>query len=322
MTSSSQTAAPAGGRGADLLRVRSARSVSELVIRAALFAAAAISVVTTVLIVVSLLKETLSFFGDVSLVDYLTGGKWTPQLAGDQASFGVLPLVAGTMYITGIAMIVAVPLGLLSAIYLAEYAPVRVRRVVKPVLEILAGVPTIVFGFFALTFLTPDILRPLFGPEVSQSNQLAAGLLVGLLVLPTIASIAEDALTSVPESLREGAFGLGASRLTTSLRVVMPAALSGVIAAVVLGTSRAIGETLVILLAGGSGQLLPSTVGSPTEDSGSMAAFIASTATGDAATGSIAYETIFAVGFTLFVICLVLNLVSIRLVSRYRQVYE
>jgi len=323
MAASSQAGAPpAGGPGADLLRVRSGRSVSEAVIRTALLAAAAISVVTTILIVVSLLKETLSFFGDVPLFDYLTGGRWTPQLGGDQASFGVVPLVAGTLYITGIAMIVAVPLGLLCAIYLAEYAPRRVRKVVKPVLEVLAGVPTIVFGFFALTFLTPDILRPLFGDGVSQSNQLAAGLLVGLLVLPTIASIAEDALTSVPGSLREGAFGLGASRLTTSLRVVMPAALSGVIAALVLGASRAIGETLVILLAGGSGQLLPQTVGSATEPSGSMAAFIASTATGDAATGSIAYKTIFAVGFTLFVICLALNLISIRLVNKYRQVYE
>jgi phosphate transport system permease protein len=312
----------ADGAGASLLRTRSARSVSEGAIRAGLMLVAAISVATTVLIVLSLAKETLSFFGDVSIVDYLTGTKWTPQLAGDQAAFGVIPLVVATLYITGIAMLVAVPLGLLCAIYLAEYAPLRVRKVVKPILEILAGVPTIVFGFFALTFLTPDILRPLLGNGVSQSNQLAAGLLVGLLVLPTIASIAEDALAAVPMSLREGAFGLGASRLSTSLRVVLPAALSGVIASLVLGASRAIGETLVILLAGGSGQLLPGVVGSAKEDSGSMAAFIASTATGDAATGSIAYKTIFAVGFTLFVICLVLNLVSIRLVNKYRQVYE
>jgi phosphate transport system permease protein len=308
--------------GSDLLRTRNARSIGEGAIRVGLMAVAAISVATTILIVLSLTRETLSFFGDVSLVDYLTGTKWTPQLSGDQAAFGVIPLVVATLYITGIAMLVAVPLGLLCAIYLAEYAPVRVRRIVKPILEILAGVPTIVFGFFALTFLTPEILRPLFGSDVSQSNQLAAGLLVGLLVLPTVASIAEDALTAVPMSLREGAFGLGASRLTTSLRIVMPAALSGVIAALVLGASRAIGETLVILLAGGSGQLLPHVVGSAKEDSGSMASFIASTATGDAATGSIAYETIFAVGFTLFVICLVLNLVSIRLVNKYRQVYE
>jgi len=322
MASSSNAGGGDGGAGAALLRTRSARSLSEGAIRVGLMIAAAISILTTILIVLSLTRETISFFGDVPIVEYLTGTKWTPQLSGDQASFGVVPLVVATLYITGIAMIVAIPLGLLSAVYLAEYAPLRVRKVVKPVLEILAGVPTIVFGFFALTFLTPEVLRPLFGPSVSQSNQLAAGLLVGLLVLPTIASIAEDALTSVPMSLREGAYGLGASRLITSLRVVMPAALSGVIAAVVLGASRAIGETLVILLAGGSGQLLPGVVGSAKEDSGSMAAFIASTATGDAATGSVAYKTIFAVGFTLFVITLVLNLVSIRLVNRYRQVYE
>ncbi|MGK2936392.1 MAG: phosphate ABC transporter permease subunit PstC, partial [Solirubrobacteraceae bacterium] len=245
-----------------------------------------------------------------------------PQLAGEQQSFGMVPVLLGTLYITGIAMLVAVPLGLLAAIYLSEYAPQRVRKIIKPILEVLAGVPTIVFGFFALTFITPELLRPLLGPEVQQSNQLAAGLLVGLLVLPTIASVAEDAMTAVPYSLREGAFGMGASRLIVSLRVVFPAALSGIIAALVLGASRAIGETLVILLAGGSGQLLPQIVTDPTQASGSMAAFIASTATGDAPTGSIEFETIFAVGFTLFVICLVLNLLSIRLVGRYRQVYE
>jgi phosphate transport system permease protein len=305
-----------------LLRTRTPRSTGEAAIRAGLFLCAAVSVVTTVLIVLSLAKETISFFGEVGIFDYLFGTKWTPQLAGDQQSFGVLPLLLGTLYITGVAMIVAIPLGLLSAVYLAEYAPPRVRKVVKPVLEVLAGVPTIVFGFFALTFLTPDVLRPLFGDGVSQTNQLAAGLLVGLLVLPIVASVAEDAMTAVPRSLREGAFGLGASRLTTSLRVVFPAALSGIIAALVLGASRAIGETLVILLAGGSGQLLPQFVTKPTEDSGSMAAFIASTATGDAPTGSIEYKTIFAVGATLFVICFALNMISIRLVNKYRQVYE
>ena len=311
-----------GGSGPNLLRTRSPRTLGEGAIRVSLFIAAAISVITTTLIVLSLLRETVAFFGDVGAAEFLFGTKWTPQLAGDQQSFGMLPVLAGTLYITGIAMLVAVPLGLLAAIYLAEYAPQRVRKIVKPILEVLAGVPTIVFGFFALTFITPELLRPLLGPEVQQSNQLAAGLLVGLLVLPTVASVAEDAMTAVPYSLREGAFGMGASRLIVSLRVVFPAALSGIIAALVLGASRAIGETLVILLAGGSGQLLPQVVTSPTDASGSMAAFIASTATGDAPTGSIEFETIFAVGFTLFVICLVLNLLSIRLVGKYRQVYE
>lgn len=317
-----QPAMGGGGSGPNLLRTRTPRSVGENAVRISLFLAAAISVITTTLIVLSLLKETVAFFGDVGAAEFLFGTKWTPQLAGEQQSFGMVPVLVGTLYITGIAMLVAVPLGLLAAIYLSEYAPPRVRKIIKPILEVLAGVPTIVFGFFALTFITPELLRPLLGPEVQQSNQLAAGLLVGLLVLPTIASVAEDAMTAVPYSLREGAFGMGASRLIVSLRVVFPAALSGIIAALVLGASRAIGETLVILLAGGSGQLLPQVVTDPTQASGSMAAFIASTATGDAPTGSIEFETIFAVGFTLFVICLVLNLLSIRLVGKYRQVYE
>ena len=314
--------ASAAGPRVDLTRARGGRNLFEAGIKVVLAVCAAISVATTVAIVVSLIEETVKFFGDVGVFDYLLGTKWTPQLAGDQQSFGVVPLLIGTLYLTAIAMLVAIPLGLLSAIYLAEFAPPRVRKLVKPVLEILAGVPTIVFGFFALTFITPDILRGVLGLEVEQFNQLAAGLIVGILVLPTVASVAEDAMTAVPGSLREGAFGLGANRMKVAVRVVFPAALSGVVAALVLGASRAIGETLVILLAGGSGQLLPHTVWNPTQSGGSMAAFIASTATGDAPTGSIEYETIFVVGFTLFVFTLALNLLSIRLVNKYRQVYE
>jgi phosphate transport system permease protein len=279
-------------------------------------------VFTTAAIVFSLIRETVAFLGDVPIQDFLFGTKWTPQLGGDQQSFGIVPLLVGTLYLTFIGLLVAVPLGLLSAIYLSEYAPPRVRKAVKPVLEVLAGVPTIVFGFFALTFVTPELLRGLLGIEVSQFNQLAAGLIVGLLVLPTIASVAEDAMGAVPQSLREGAFGMGANRMQVALRVVFPAALSGIVAALVLGASRAIGETLVILLAAGSGQLLPSIRWDPTDSGGSMASFIASTATGDAPTGSIEYETIFAVGMFLFLFTLALNLISIRLVNRYRQVYE
>ncbi len=301
---------------------RSGGRRGEGAIRIALFGAAVLSVLTTTLIVLSLLRETIAFLGDVGIGDFLFGTKWTPQLAGEQQSFGAVPLVVGTLYLTGIGLLVAVPLGLLSAIYLAEYASPRVRRVVKPVLEVLAGVPTIVFGFFALTFVTPEILRGALGMEVEQFNQLSAGMIVGILVLPTIASVAEDAMSAVPQSLREGAFGLGASRMNVALRVVFPAALSGIVAALVLGASRAIGETLVILLAGGAGQLLPEIAWSPLESGGSMASFIASTATGDAPTGSIEYETIFAVGFLLFVMTLVLNVISIRLVNRFRQVYE
>ncbi len=305
-----------------LTRTGGRRAAGEGAIRIALFLAAALSVVTTVLIVLSLLRETVAFLADVGVTDFLFGTKWTPQLAGDQQSFGAVPLMVGTLYLTGIGLLVAIPLGLLSAIYLSEYASTRVRRTVKPVLEVLAGVPTIVFGFFALTFVTPELLRGVFGLDVSPFNQLAGGIIVGILVLPTIASIAEDAMSAVPQSLREGAFGLGATRMKVALRVVFPAALSGIVAALVLGASRAIGETLVVLLATGSGQLLPQIVTSPLESGGSMASFIASTATGDAPTGSIEYETIFAVGFLLFVFTLMLNVLSIRLVTRFRQVYE
>jgi len=308
--------------GVVLTRPGGPRSAGESAIRIALFLAAAVSVLTTVLIVLSLMRETVGFLSDVGITEFLFGTKWTPQLAGDQQSFGVVPLLVGTLYLTGIGLIVAIPLGLLSAIYLAEYASRRVRKVVKPMLEVLAGVPTIVFGFFALTFVTPVILKDVLGLPVEQFNQLSAGLIVGILVLPTIASVAEDAMTAVPGSLREGAFGLGANRMKVALRVVFPAALSGVVAALVLGASRAVGETLVILLAGGAGQLLPEVVWSPLDSGGSMASFIASTATGDAPTGSIEYETIFAVGALLFFFTLILNIISIRLVNRFRQVYE
>lgn len=313
----------ASGAGSSLIRTRSRRTVGEGIVRAILFAAAALSVLTTTLIVLSLLRETISFFGDVPIGDFLFGSKWTPLLSGEQQSFGIWPLLFATFYITGIALVVAVPLGLLAAIYLAEYAKPAVRKVVKPVLEVLAGVPTIVFGYFALAFFTPEILKPLLGSGIGTNNQLAAGVIVGLLVLPTIASVAEDGMSAVPYSLREGAFGMGANRMQVSLRVVFPAALSGVVAAIVLGASRAFGETVVILLAAGNGQLLPKgAVTDPGSPAGNMAAFIAGTASGDIPTGSIEYKTIFAVGFTLFVVTLLLNAMAIRLVNRYRQVYE
>jgi phosphate transport system permease protein len=295
------------------------RSRFEGGIKVGLFAAAAVSVATTTAIVISLAVETFSFFKEVPIGDYLFGTKWTPLLREQQQSFGVLALIWGTIYYTLIALIVAVPLGLLCAVYLAEYAPRRVAKVVKPVLEVLAGVPTIVFGFFALTFFTPEILRGALDIQVGQFNALSAGLIMGLLVLPTIASVGEDAMTSVPASLREGAFGLGASKLQTSLRIVFPAALSGIVAALILGASRAVGETVIVLVAGGQTAQLGL---DPRESYQSMAAFIASVATGDAPTGSIEYKTIFVVGFTLFLMTLVLNLASIGLVRRFRQVYE
>jgi phosphate transport system permease protein len=315
------TPASPGAQGVrtSLVRTPSVRSRFEGAIKVLLLAAAILSVATTTAIVISLAVETFSFFKEVPIGDYLFGTKWTPLLREQQQSFGVLPLIWGTIYYTLIALVVAVPLGLLCAIYLAEYAPRRVAKVIKPVLEVLAGVPTIVFGFFALTFFTPEILRGVLDLQVGQFNALSAGLIMGLLVLPTIASVGEDAMTSVPASLREGAFGLGASKLQTSLRIVFPAALSGIVAALILGASRAVGETVIVLVAGGQTAQLGL---DPRESYQSMAAFIASVATGDAPTGSIEYKTIFVVGFTLFVMTLVLNLASIGLVRRFRQVYE
>jgi phosphate transport system permease protein len=314
-------AAASGAQGGrvDLTRSPSARSRFESAIKVALMAAAALSVVTTLLIVGSLLFETIEFLGEVPVGDFLFGTKWTPQFAGDQQSFGVLPLVWGTIYLSLIALAVAIPLGLLSAIYLSEYAPNRVRKVVKPVLEILAGVPTIVFGYFALTFFSPEVLNGVFNLNVGVFNGLGAGIIMGLLVLPTIASVAEDAMSAVPAALREGAFGLGASKLQVSLRIVFPAALSGIVAALILGASRAIGETVLVLVAGGQ---TPNLGLDPTESFQTMAAYIAAQARGDIPAGSIEYLTIFAVGFTLFLMTLVLNIVSIRLVRKFRQVYE
>jgi phosphate transport system permease protein len=306
------------GRRTSLVRRPSRRSRFEGAIKALLAAAAAVSILTTLAIVFSLLRETIAFFGDVPIGDYLFGTKWTPQFAGDQQSFGVLPLIWGTFYLTGIGLLVAIPVGILSGVYLAEFAPRRVRKVVKPLLEVLAGVPTIVFGYFALTFFTPEVLRAI-GFDVNQFNALSAGIILGILVVPTIATLVEDAMAAVPQSLREGSAGLGANRVQTAIRVVFPAALSGVVAALVLGASRAVGETVIILIAGGQTANLGL---NPTDSFQSMAAFIAATSRGDIPTGSIEYETIFVVGMTLFVLTLLLNVVSIRLVRRYRQVYE
>ncbi len=293
------------------------RRIGEQVIRLALLLAALLSVLVTFGIVVSLLGETLAFFREVSFVEFVTGTEWSPLFADPR--FGVLPLVGGTLLITGIALVVAVPLGLASAIYLSEYARPRVRRVLKPLLELLAGIPTIVFGYFALTFFTPVVLRQLLGVEVEVFNALSAGIIMGFMVIPTIASISEDAMSSVPRALREGAFGLGASKLQVSLRIVFPAALSGVVASVVLGVSRAIGETMIVLVA--AGQVANLGI-DPRDPYYTMTSFIASIAKGDLPTGSIGYQTIFAVGTALFLMTLVMNTISIRFVRRYRQIYE
>ena len=293
------------------------RRWGETLIKGFLLLAALISLLTTFGIVYALLEETIVFFGDVGLHDFLFGTKWTPLF--EPPSFGVLPLVVGTFATTLIGLVVAIPLGLGAAIFLSEYARPRVRKVVKPIIELLAGIPTIVFGYFALTFFTPEILRGVFNLNVGIFNALAAGIIIGFLIIPIVASISEDAMRSVPQSLREGAFGLGASKLQTTLRVVFPAALSGIVASIVLAMSRAVGETMVVLIAGGQQPQWGADVGKSME---TLTAFIGATAKGDVPTGSTEYKTLFAVGMTLFVITLVINIISIRLVRKYRQVYE
>jgi phosphate transport system permease protein len=293
------------------------RRRGEEAIKGLLFAASIVSVLTTTGIVVSLVEGTVEFFGEVGVGEYLFGTEWSPLFSDPQ--FGVVPLITGTLLITAIAMAVAAPLGLGAAIYLSEYATPRVRKTVKPVLELLAGVPTIVFGFFALVFFTPELLRPLFGSDVQVFNALSAGVIMGFMIVPTIASISEDAMSAVPGALREGAFGLGASKLQVSTRVVFPAALSGIVASVVLGASRAIGETMIVLIAAGQ---VPNLTADPTKSVETMTTFIAATAKGDVPVGSTGYQTIFAVGTTLFAMTLILNAISIRFVRRFRQVYE
>jgi phosphate transport system permease protein len=295
----------------------SRRRIGEDVIKGLLFLAALLSILTTIGIVLSLLRETVSFFGEVGVGEFLFGTEWSPLFA--DPSFGVVPLVTGTLLATGIAMLVAAPLGLGAAVYLSEYATPRVRKTLKPILELLAGIPTIVFGYFALTFFTPNVLRDLLGLDVQIFNVLSAGVIMGFMIIPTIASLSEDAMSSVPSALREGAYGMGATKLQVSTRIVFPAALSGIVAAIVLGISRAIGETMIVLVAAGQ---VPNLTADPRQSVETMTTFIAASAKGDLSTGSIGYKTIFAVGMALFLMTLVMNAISIRFVRRYRQVYE
>ncbi len=288
----------------------------ERVVEAGLGLAAFLSVLTTVGIVLSLLDGTRRFLAEVPILDFLTGTVWTPLFAN--GSYGVLPILSATLLITVIAMLVAVPLGLGAALYLSEYASARARTVLKPVLEILAGIPTVVFGFFALSFVTPNVLRPLLG-DIGIFNALSAGLVIGILIVPIVASLSEDALSAVPQSMRDGALALGATRTKVARKVVLPAALSGVIASFVLALSRAIGETMVAVIAAGSIAQLSA---DPRDPMQTMTAFIAQAASGDQPTGSLGYNTLFAVGSLLFVLTLLINIVSIRLVRRFREVYE
>jgi len=277
--------------------------------------AAAVSIVIALGIVISLLVPALQFFAEVPVVDFLTGTRWAPQFAN--ASFGVLPLVTATIWATVISLTVAVPCGLGAAIYLAEYARPGVRKVLKPILEVLAGIPTVVFGLFALQFVTPVVLKGLNLP-VGTFSLLSAGLVMGVMIIPTIASLSEDAMSAVPLALRQGSAALGANRMQTTLRVVIPAALSGIVAAFVLGISRAIGETMIVSIAGGGQAQM---VTDPTMQGATMTAFIARMALGDSRVGSLQYNTLFAVGLLLFCMTLVVNAISIQLVRRFRQEY-
>lgn len=308
----------AGPGTAELARSlgRSSPRYGERVVEGLLLLAALVSVLTTIGIVLSLFDGTRQFLAEVSVVDFVTGTVWTPLFANGQ--YGVLPILSATLGMTAIAMVIAVPVGLGSALYLSEYASPRMRKVWKPVLEVLAGVPTVVYGFFALAFVTPTLLRPLFD-GIGTFNVLSAGLVIGVLLIPIVASLSEDALSAVPQAMRDGALALGSTRAQVARKVVLPAALSGVVASFVLALSRGIGETMIAVVAGGA---IAQITLDPTEPAQTMTAFIAQAASGDQRTGSLGYNTLFAVGSLLFLITLLINVFSIRLVRRFREVYE
>ncbi len=312
-----------GARGADRplpsLEAPSPR-YGEKLIKALLGAAAFLSVITTTAIVVSLLIPTFDFFtkDDIGLGEFLFGTNWAPTF--EPSSFGVLPILVGTLSTSLWGMLFAVPIGLASAIWLSEYASPRQRKLVKPVLEVLAGIPTVAIGIFGLVFLSPVIAEVLpFMVNVPPFSAGVAGLAIGLMIVPIIASISDDAMRSVPSGLREAAYGLGATKMKVATRVIFPAAISGIIASLVLAGSRAVGETMVVLLVAGAS---PNLTFDPGSSVLTMTAFIGQTATGDISTGSITYDTIFAVGSLLFIITLALNLFAIRMVRKYREVYE
>ena len=289
----------------------------ETLIQGLLFVCGAVSILVTIGIVFVLGEESLLFFrsDQVDLIEFLTGTVWQPAIG----QFGILPLVNATVMTSLIAMTIALPLGLCGAIYLSEYASPRARATLKPILEVLAGIPTVVYGYFALTFMTP-LLRSIFGPDVVQIyNTASAGLVMGILILPLVASMSEDALSAVPRALREGALALGATRLETSVKIVVPAAFSGITAAFIVGISRAVGETMIVALAAGAG---PNFTFNPFQAAETMTGHIVRISGGDLSYNSIDYNSIFAIGLMLFLITLVLNLISRVVVQRFREVYE
>jgi phosphate transport system permease protein len=308
-TTLNEAAVPAGRMARN-----SRRHIGERVIELVLLACALVAVLTTLGIVFILVSESIGFFRAVPLLDFLTDTQWTPLFSDPH--FGIMVLLAGTLTSSAIALVVAIPLGTVIALYLSEFASARVREFAKPVLELLAGIPTIVFGYFALNFLTPA-LRHLI-PGLPGFNMLSAGLVMGIMIVPYISSISEDAMRSVPMSLREGSYAMGATRLQTALRVVVPAAFSGIAAAYILGISRAIGETMIVAVAAG---MQPNFTLDPTQPAATITSYIVQVAKGDLPHGSIGYQTIFAAGLTLFLLTLVFNLAGFWLRRRYREVY-
>ncbi len=291
--------------------------LGEIIIEALLLLAGVASVATTIGIVFVLVRDAYDFFAlpEVTLVEFFTSTTWLPQ----NGNFGIWPLLNATLIVSGISLLVSLPIGLATAIYLSEYATPRIRGIMKPVLEVLAGIPTVVYGYFALTFVTP-FLRTIFGQEIVQIyNMASAGLVVGVLTIPLVASLGEDALHAVPQSLREASYGIGATRLETSTRVVLPAALSGVTAAFVVAISRAVGETMIVALAAGAG---PNFTFNPFNAAETMTGYMVRISGGDLSYGSVDYQSIFAVGLVVFLLTLALNLVSQRIVRRFREVYE
>ena len=303
---------PSGG----LARSRRSRRrrLSEGAIHLLLLACGLVSVGTTVGIIIILTSETVNFFKEVSLGEFFAGTKWTPMFVPQ--SFGVLPLVVGTLLATAGACLIALPVGLSTAIFMSEYAPDRLRRVLKPFLEVLAGIPTVVYGYFALTFVSP-IIRSIY-PGADVFNAASASVVMGIMIIPMVASLSEDAMVAVPRSLREAAYALGANRFETATRVVVPAALSGIVASFILAISRAIGETMIVTLAAGA---TPNLTGNPFEGIQTMTAYIAQVSLGDTPQGTTEYRTIFAVAATLFLITFVMTFIAHYVVRRYRGAY-
>jgi phosphate transport system permease protein len=290
------------------------RHLRERLVEGLLFLAALSSVAITIGIVGVLVFESAGFFKQVALLDFLTDTQWTPLF--DDAHYGILPLMAGTLVTTAIALVVAIPLGTITAIYLSEYAGYRTREIVKPLMELLSAVPTVVYGYFALLFVTPLLQKLL--PELPGFNMLSAGIVIGVMIIPYVSSVSEDAIRAVPMHLRESSYAMGATRLQTSLRVVIPAALSGIAAAYILGISRAIGETMVVAIAAG---MQPSLTWNPMEPAATITAYIVQVSLGDVPHGSIGYQTIFAAGLTLLLMTLVFNIAGFVLRKRFRQAY-